>query len=200
MAGIGPRDSAAGWVAIVLAIVIVATLVVLLIFFIVAGPFGPINDGGNALVGVLSAVLAALLVRHAGGPVGVAVVVIGAAVTVWGSWLVMTGTTGFILAGFVSTIGFGLIGAWLALVAWSPMAEAWSSGRRRFARVMAAAMVIGGVVAVPGALMGIDQFSRVPPWLWLYGVGWLGTYVLYPVWSLWFGRRLIGGPVEGVAR
>jgi divalent metal cation (Fe/Co/Zn/Cd) transporter len=74
------RDSAAGWVAIALAVVTVATFVILLTFFIVAGHFGLINDAGNGLIGVLSAVLALLLVRRAGGPVGVVAAVIGAAV------------------------------------------------------------------------------------------------------------------------
>ncbi len=192
MAGIGPRDSVAGWVAIVLAIATLATFFALLIFFIAAGPFGRINDLGNGLIGVLSAVLALLLIGRAGGPVGGVVAVIGAVVAVWGSWLVITDTTGFLLAGFVMTIGFGLIGAWLALVARSPMAADWSIGLRLFAWVTAAAMVIGGIAAVPGALMGIDDFSDVPAWLWLFGLGWLGTYVFYPVWSLWFGRRLVG--------
>ncbi len=106
----------------------------------------------------------------------------------------MTGTTGFVLAGFVSTIGFGLIGVWLAMVAWSPMADRWPDGLRRLARVTAVAMVIGGIAAVPGALMGIDDFGDVPAWLWLFSLAWLGIYVLYPIWALWFGRRLIGGP------
>ena len=192
MAAIRPRDSAAGWVAIALAIVTVATIIFLLIFYVAAGPFGLINDAGNGLIGVLSAVLAFLLHRRAGDPVGVAVAVIGAAVAGWGSWLVMTGTTGFLLAGFLSTIGFGLIGAWLAMLAWSPMADEWSTGLRRLARVTAVAMVIGGIAAVPGALMGIDDFGDVPAWLWPFSLGWLGIYVLYPIWALRFGRRLIG--------
>jgi hypothetical protein len=70
------------------------------------------------------------------------------------------------------------------------MADQWSSGLRRFALVTAAAMLIGGIAAVPGALMDIDDFSDVPAWMRLFALGWLGTYVLYPVWSLWIGRRL----------
>ena len=192
MAELRPRNAAAGWVAIALAIVTVVTVVCLIIFYLVAGPFGSINDAGNGLIGVLSAVLAFLLQRRAGGPVGVVVAVTGAAVAVWGSLLVMTGTTAFVLAGFVSTIGFGLIGAWLAMMAWSPMADDWSNGLRRLARVTSVAMVIGGIAAVPGALMGIDDFGHVPAWLWLFSLAWLGIYVLYPTWALWFGRRLIG--------
>ena len=184
------RDMAAGWVAIVLGIVTIATVVALVLLFTAAGPFGLINDAGNGLIGVLSATLAALLVSRGGHPVGVIMAAMGAVVAVSGSWLVMTGATGFVLAGFVSTIGFGLIGAWLAVVAWSPTADLWPGGLRRLARLTAAVMVIGGIAAVPGAAMGIDDFGDVPAWLWLFGLGWLGTYVLYPVWTLSFGRWL----------
>lgn len=186
---VGSRDSTAGLIASALGVVIVASVLSLVIFFIAGGPFGLINDAGNGLIGILSAALATLLVRQAGGWPGVAAAVIGAAVAIWGSWLVMSGTTGFLLAGFVSTIGFGLIGAWLALVAWSPMAGGWSSGLRRVGRIAAAAMVVGCLAAVPGALLGIDDFDAVPPWLWPYALGWLGTYLLYPVWALGLGRR-----------
>lgn len=190
-ANVRPRDSAAGWVAIALGIVTVASVVALVLFFVVGGPLGLINDAGNGLIGVLSGVLAIRLRPRAGGVIGVAAAVTGAVVAVWGSWLVMTATTGFLLAGFVSSVGFGLIGVWLAWVAWSPMADGWSSGLRWLARVAAACMVIGGIAAVPGALMGIDGFESVPPWLWLFSLGWLGTYLLYPAWSLAFGRRLL---------
>lgn len=182
----------AGRVAIALAVVCVASIASLVIFFVGDGPFGLINDAGNGLMGVLSAALAILLVGQAAGWPGVAAAVIGAAVTVWGSWLVMSGTTGFVLAGFVSTIGFGLIGVWLALVAWGPMADEWPGLLRALARMAAAAMVVGGIAAIPGALMRIDAFADVPGWLWLFSVGWLGIYVLYPVVAFGLGRRLIG--------
>ena len=183
---------AAGWVAIALAVVTVASIASLVVFYAAGGPFGLINDAGNALIGVLGAVLATLLVGQAGGWPGVIAALIGAAVAAWGSSLVMSGATGFVLAGFVSTIGFGLIGIWLALVAWSPMADDWSDVLRGLARVAAVAMVVGGLAAVPAALMRIDSVDALPGWLWLFSLGWLGTYVLLPIWAFGLGRRLIG--------
>ena len=183
---------AAGWVAIALAVVSVASIASLIVFFAAGGPFGLINDAGNALIGVLGAALAILLSGKAGGWPGVIAAVIGAAVAAWGSWLVMSSATGFVLAGFVSTIGFGCIGIWLALVAWSPMADDWSNVLRGVARVAAVAMVLGGLAAVPAALMRIDSFEDLPGWMWLFSVGWLGTYVLLPIWAIGLGRRLIG--------
>jgi hypothetical protein len=183
---------AAGWVAIALAFVVVLSVASLLLLYLAAGPFGFINDLGNGVIGVLSLALAILLVGQAAGWAGVVVAAIGAAITVVGSWLVITGTTGFLLAGFVSTIGFGVIGAWLALVAWGPMADEWSSLLRSLARIAAATMIAGGLAAIPGALMRIDRFEDVPGWMWLFSLGWLGVYVLYPIVAFGVGRRLIG--------
>ena len=179
---------AAGWVAIALAAVCVISVVSLILLFSVGQPFGTINDVGNAMIGVLSLVLAVMLARQAGGWVGVALVVIGAGFTLYGSWLVMSGTTGFALAGFVSTIGFGFIGLWLALVAWSPEAVAWWGGWLTLVRIGAVAIVVGGLFAVPGALMRIDAYDAMPGWLWLFSLGWLGVYVLYPVVAFVLGR------------
>ena len=42
------QDPAAGRVAIALAVVIVVTVVSLIVFFVVGGVFGPLNDVGTA--------------------------------------------------------------------------------------------------------------------------------------------------------
>ncbi|HET8777591.1 MAG TPA: hypothetical protein VFN76_08025 [Candidatus Limnocylindria bacterium] len=183
---------AAGWLAIVLAVVAIATVVSLVIFFTVGGPFGSLNDAGNALIGLLSAALALMLVSQGGGWIGVCAAAIGAVLTAWGSWLVMSGTTGFALAGFVTTAGFGFIGLWLALVAWEPMAEALFGSLLTIARIAAVGMIIGGIVAIAAALMRIDSYETMPGWVWLFSIGWLGIYVLYPVSSFGLGRNLIG--------
>ena len=186
----GTGDPAAAWVAIALAILTVASVAALIAFYVVGGPFGSLNDAGNGLIGLLSALLAILLHRRLGSPIGVIAAVAGAAIAVMGSWLVMTSTTGFVLAGFVSTIGYGLIGVWLAVVAWSRWADAWAAGLRLLARVAAVCMVVGGIAAAPSALMGIDDFGDLAPWMWPFALGWLGTYALYPAWSLLFGRSV----------
>jgi hypothetical protein len=183
---------AAGWVALAVSFVAVLSLISLVLLFTVGGPFGLLNDAGNALIGCLSLVLAMLLVNQAGGWSGVAAVGIGAALTVWGSWLVMTGATGFALAGFVSTVGFGCIGAWLALVAWSPVAGEWFGAFLGLARIAAVALIVGGLAAIPAALMRIDAYDAMPPWLWLFSVGWISVYILYPIVSYGLGRRLLG--------
>jgi hypothetical protein len=177
--------------AIALAAVAVGSLVSIALFFSVGGVFGPINDVGNGLIGLLSAALAFLLVSQAGGWAGVAASVIGAGVAVLGTWLVMSGTTGFVLAGFVSTVGFGLIGVWLALVAWGPMGDAWFGGLRVLAQIAAVAMIVGGLVAIPAVLQRIDSYETMPGWVWLFSIGWIGVYVLLPVVMFTLGRRLL---------
>ena len=104
----------------------------------------------------------------------------------------MSGTTGFALAGFVSTIGFGLIGVWLALVAWGPMADDWFGGLRGVAQGAAVAMMLGGLAAIPPALQRIDAYDAMPGWMWLFSLGWIGVYVLYPIVAFGLGRRFLG--------
>ena len=181
----------AGWVAIALAVICVASLGSIILLFTVGGPFGLINDAGNALIGLLSAALALLLMSQIAGWPGVAASVAGAAVAAWGSWLVMTGATGFVLAGFVSTIGFGLIGIWVALVAWGPGGDALFGPMLAVARGASIAMIIGGLAAVPGALMRVDSYEGMPGWLWSFALGWIGVYLLYPIALFVLGRRLL---------
>lgn len=178
-----------GSVALALGAVTVATFVVLLAFFAWGGVLGPINDAGNAVIGILSAVLAFLLHRTVRSRVGLVAAIVGGAIVLGGSWLVLTATTGFVLAGFVSSVGFGLLGLWLATVASSPIADDWTPRLRNVGRAAAALMVIGAVAAVPGALMGVDSYDGMPPWLWLFSLSWIGVYMLYPAWAIGFGRR-----------
>jgi len=81
--------------AIVHGIVGFFTCLSLIVFYAAEGPFGTINDVGNAVLGLLSAGLA-WLSWHAGGQgtrVLVGVAAVGAAITVVGSYLVLTDTT-----------------------------------------------------------------------------------------------------------
>jgi hypothetical protein len=175
-------------VALATGIVAVVALVCL-VGLLVGAPTGTINDYANGLLGVMSGVLAVVAFRAFGGSLaGVALAVVGAVVAVIGSWLVISDTTGFILAGLVSSVGFGLIGGWLVLLHRSgAFADAVGSRGRRWASI-AGWLMLAGLVAVLGVLMRVDSYEATPPWLWIYGIGWLGTYVVYPAWCLLVGR------------
>lgn len=162
----------------------------LVLLFTAGSAFGRANDVLNGAAGVMSAVLAVVVYRATGGsPLPVVLAVTGAVITVVGSWMVLSGTTGFQFAGFVSAVGFALIGAWLLLA---------TSGSHGLGEILpvtvtrlgwaAGALMLVGLLGVAGVAMGIDAAADMPGWLWLYGLGWLGTYVVYPAWCMALAR------------
>jgi hypothetical protein len=60
-------DRATGWVALAVGLAAIASVVSLLLLYVVGDPFGTVNDVGNALIGVLGAMLAYRLATTAGG-------------------------------------------------------------------------------------------------------------------------------------
>ncbi|MGZ0146220.1 hypothetical protein ACXJJ3_04065 [Kribbella sp. WER1] len=157
-------------VALTHAIVGFGTCLCLLVFYTGAAAFGPINDVGNALLGLLSFALAWIL-RPRTVLAGLAAV--GALLTVVGTVLVLGGITGFFLAGLWSSFGFALIGVWLVGVR----------------GLLPGVVMLLGFVGVPGILMGLDDLGSAPGWTFAAGASWAGTYLLFPAWSLRLARR-----------
>jgi hypothetical protein len=189
-------------VARVLGLVGYGTAVCLMVFFAVGGLFGPINDVGNGVLGVLSAVLAWSL-RQSGpaAQTAVAVAGVGAAVAVVGSALILSDTTGYYLSGLVSGAGFALIGAWLfAFNRWVAVADhERSTGRLPLFGMVTGAVMMLGLVGVPGIAAGVDDMDSAPAYTFVAGVGWLGTYLLFPAWAFLLSRtreRQQPGPVR----
>lgn len=181
--------------ALALGVTSVAAVSALLLMFAGVTPLGKVNDVLNAALGGLALTLAVAAHRAArqdgrrtgpfelAGLAGLASAAAGAVVLTWGTWLVVTDTTGWVLAGLVSTVGLTGVGGWL-LLALRPggHAEVFGVGAGTLGRVTGLAMVLG-VLALPSALRGVDEQAAVP----LYGVvgqgvAWLGAYVLLPVW------------------
>ena len=130
------RDT--GRLALTVGAVAVGSAVCLATYFAVGGPFGTINDVGNATTGILSGWLAWRLRRHIlsrAANLAVGAALVGAAITVVGSALVVSGTTGFFFAGLVSSVGFAGIGTWLIVLNRSAgAAEAWPATASRLGR------------------------------------------------------------------
>ena len=173
------------------AVTVPAAIVLLVVYYAVGGPFGTLNDMANALVGVLSAVLAAQSARLGVPAAAVAAAGAGGAVMVVGSWLVITGRAGWVLAGLVSAVGAALVGAWLlalnVVVARNGMLP---RGLTRLGSVTGAVMLLG-VLVVPDILARSDTWEDLH-WFGITGfVGWLGLYLGYPVWCAWLAR-LVG--------
>ncbi|TCC25517.1 hypothetical protein [Kribbella speibonae] len=165
-------------VALAHGIVGLATCLCLLVFYAGADSLGAVNDVGNAVFGVLSFCLA-WLTRPPWRLLWVAG--LGTVLTIVGTVLVMSETTGFYLAGLWSGFGFALIGVWLV---W-----AGSIGRLRRAGLIAGAVMMLGLIGVPGIAMGIDVMETAPAWTFVAGFGWAGTYLLFPAWSLRLAGR-----------
>ena len=196
-------DRITGGIAVLGGAVALISVVSLAAFFAVGGPFGAINDWTIGVFGFLTGLLAVGLSRRDGttrtprGIVPIGFAVIGAAIVVVGSALVISDTTGFLLAGLVESLGFALIGVWLIVLNRS-IAGATRWPRRLPGLGIVAGLVMAiGFVVVPGIATGLDDMDSAPPWVWLGFLGWVGIFFLYPVWSIWFG---IGIGKEGAGQ
>lgn len=182
------RDT--GRLALAIGVVAAGSAVCLATYFAVRGPFGTINDLGNATTGVLSGWLAwrlrGLLPGRA-GDIAVGAALVGAALTVVGSALVVSGTTGFLFAGLVSSVGFAGIGAWLVVANRSAGAVAAWPRRLRSVGLVSGGLMAVGIVAAPGIPLGLDDMTTAPAWIWIGFLGWLGIFVVYPAWAIWMG-------------
>jgi hypothetical protein len=168
--------------------------------FAVGGPFGTLNDLGNAAAAVLSGALAWRM-RHelsdrtripAVGAAGV-----GAAVAALGAGLVVSDTTGWFLGGSITSLGFAGIGAWLLAVCRSATEVESSPKRLRDLGTVAGAVMLVGLAGVPAIMQRLDDAATAPGWAWVGSVAWLGIFVLYPAWALRYGalRVRAGRPV-----
>jgi hypothetical protein len=182
------RHQDTGRLALALGVVAIASAACLATYSVVQGPFGTINDIGNAATGVLSAGLAWRLQRQISGRpanVNVGAALVGAALTVAGSALVVSGMTGWFLAGLVSSVGFAGIGAWLVVLNRSDGLGVVTPRRLRSLGIAAGGLMTVGVVALPGIVLGLDDPAAAPAWVWIAFVGWFGTFVVYPAWAIW---------------
>jgi len=159
--------------------------------------FGKVNDVFNSVIGILSVILAWMLYaeHHAKSPlmsqIALALAVVGAIFTIIGSILIIFGFTDFVLAGWYSSIGYALIGLWLAAFCYSFLrSDAFPHNLVLFGVVVGAFMAIG-LLGIPGIFAGIDSMESMPWYLYVAFFGWLGTYILYPIWTIWLGRNLL---------
>ena len=184
-----PRARDTARLSIAVGFVAAGSAISLATFFAIGGPFGTINDIGNGAIGVLSAGLAWRLRGRVSGQVGgvaTGLALVGAGITVIGSALIVSDTTGFFLAGLVSSVGFAGMGAWLIALNRSDQAGAMPRGLRSLG-IAAGGLMALGAAAIPGILLRLDDLATAPGWIWISAFGWLGVYVVYPVWAIWFG-------------
>jgi hypothetical protein len=188
---------AIGWTAVATGVMALLGLAFIVLFFTVGQPFGTLNDLCIGLAAILSGVLAWMLypVHHAQSPhlslLALAAAWAGALVVAAGSALVISGATGWFLAGLYMTAGNALIGLWLLALNYSArQAGSWPGGLALFGLAVGAIMAVG-LVAVPGIVRGIDAQDAAPWFVNAGYVGGLGWLLLYPIWCLWLGRAAL---------
>ena len=197
MKTVNPSTSTTGWAALATGTAIVIAVLTLTLFFTVGMFFGAVNDVFNAIFGITSALLAWLLypAYRAHSPlisyIALAFAIIGAIVSIVGSILILFDFTGFFLAGLYSCLGNALIGAWLiAFCHAMQRSDGFPHSLLSFGFVVGAVMALG-LIGIPGILARIDDMASMPGYLYLALFGWLGTYALYPIWTIWLAKYLL---------
>jgi hypothetical protein len=115
----------------------------------------------------------------------------GAIFTIAGSVLVIFGYTEFVLAGWYTGIGNALIGLWLAAFCYSLLRGDMLPHNLVTFGLVAGSFMILGLLGIPGILARIDTMESLPWYLGVSYLGFFGTYVLYPIWTIWLGRFLL---------
>lgn len=189
--------SVVGWTGIATGIAVILAVIFLILMATVNGRFGTINDVLNGIIGILSVFLAWMLYAelHARSPwisqVGIALAAVGMIFTIIGSVLIIFGYTDFVLAGWYTGVGNALIGLWLAAFCYSMLSGSTLPHNLVVFGIVVGAFMAVGLIGIPGIFTGVDSMESMPWYLYVAFFGWLGTYILYPIWTIWFGRVLI---------
>jgi hypothetical protein len=187
-----------GWTALTAGIAGLLGLVFLILFFAGVRLFGTLNDICIGLTSVLSAVLAwTLYPGHRAqarllSQAALLAAGLGALVVVVGSVLVISGKTGWFLAGLYMAAGNALIGLWLLALDYSALRNnTWPHSLVIFGLVAGVIMALG-LATIPGTVGGIDAWAAAPWYVNYIGhAGALGYLVLCPIWCVLLGRVLL---------
>lgn len=190
-------STAIGWVAIITGASAILAIIFLTLMFTVNRSFGKVNDVFNSIIGISSVALAwTLYAEHyatspAMSQIAMALVVIGAIFTIVGSILITFGFTDFVLAGWYTGLGNALIGLWLAVFCYSMLRSDVLPHNLVIFGLAVGALMAFGVAGIPGIIARIDSMESLPWYLYLAFFGYLGTYILYPIWTILLGRGLL---------
>jgi hypothetical protein len=191
-------SSMIGWVAIATGVAGLLGLVFIILFFTIGQPFGTLNDIFIGIAGILSEALAWKLYTqlHTQSPllsqIALIFALVGALIIAVGSVLVISGKTGWYLAGLYMAVGNALIGLWLLGLNYSvQQSNPWPHGVVVFGIAIGIIMVLG-LAAIPGIFRGIDSMEAAPWYINYIGqAGTLGWLILYPIWCILLGRVLL---------
>lgn len=186
-----------GWIAIATGASTILAVIFLILMSTVNQSFGMVNDVFNSVIGISSVLLAWRLYAEYHGesagvnPIAIGLAAAGAVLTIIGSVLVIYGFTGFVLAGWYTGVGNALTGVWLAAFCYALLrGDALPHNLIIFGLVVGALMATG-LLGIPGIFTRIDSMESMPWYLYVAFFGYLGTYILYPIWTIWLGRALL---------
>ena len=188
--------STVGWTAFATGIASILATILIILFYTAGGPFGTLNDIFNGIAAILSGILAWMLrpvfhVNSSAQWILTAVASIGAIVAVIGSILIVYDFTGWVLAGWYTTLGYAFVGLWLLAFSHSARQEKTLPQNLPTLGFIAGSLMTVGVIVIPAIVMGIDSTESTPWYINLGYSGFLGTYLLYPAWAVWLGRTLL---------
>jgi hypothetical protein len=167
-------------------ITLVGLLLLTLMYVLSSGPLGMLNDVSIIIAAWLSVALAwSLHSQHfARNPqlasLALILTVVGAIVATYGSFLSISGRTGFILAGLYMMVGNALIGIWLISL---NRDSSWPQSLVVLG-LIAGAVIVLGLAAIPGIITRTDSFSDSSWLTWVGQMGFFGWAILYPIWCL----------------
>jgi len=180
--------------ATTIAVVGLVNAVTIVLMYTVAGFFGPVNDLGVGTAGIMLAVLAWRLAPAARrsslnlATAGVVAATAGATVVALGSLLVLTGRTGWFLAGHVTMLGYAVLGPWVIGINVVARRDAWWPQPQTTLGLVAGVTMLCGWFAIPAILSGLDTPGRVPWYVTVAYIGGVGWFLLLPVWCFRLGQ------------
>ena len=192
-----------GWLVVLVGVTGLLAVVTLILFFVslfqniyALSFMGRLNDTINAMVGILSAIMASLL--HSSlrrflprlSPFLLIGVWTGAISITFGSWLIVTGRSDVELSSYYYFFGNGLIGIWLWAL--NRIASRQAALPRRLTQwgSIASAFMMVGLLGLYGILLGSDG-SDYSPLIMITGISFLGIGIFYPIWCLRLGRWIL---------
>ena len=190
-------SAAIGWMAIITGASAILAIIFLTLMFTVNGSFGKVNDVFNSIIGISSAILAWMFyAEHPAksatlSQIGLVLALVGAIFTIVGSILIIYGFTDFVLAGWFTGLGCALIGFWLVSFCYSMLTSNEVPHNLVIFGLVVGSFMAVGLIGIPGIFARIDSMESMPWYLYIAFLGYLGTYILYPIWMILFGRILL---------
>ena len=197
-----------GWLVTLVGVMGLLAVISLILFFV--GLFqnihalafmGSLNDTINALVGILSAILASVLypALHKFLPrLSLALLICawaGAIAITFGSWLIVTGRSDVELSSYYYFFGNGLVGIWLwALNRIARDQRVWPHNLTQLGLIASNFMIVG-MLGIYGILLGLDGSDYSLPMM-VAGISFFGIGLLYPVWCLRLGSWILSAQNE----